>query len=92
MENTKEDVELLFEKTADYIQSKVNLLKLQAVDKTSDVLIEIFNSLGKKIKSIVLEKQQGINQVYTMSINDLESAGIYFVRAKLGDGSILGKR
>jgi hypothetical protein len=38
MENTKEDLELLFEKTADYVETRVELLKLQAVDKTSDVV------------------------------------------------------
>jgi hypothetical protein len=38
MENTKEDLELLFEKTADYVETRVDLLKLQAVDKTSDVV------------------------------------------------------
>jgi hypothetical protein len=38
MENTKKDLELLFEKAADYIETKFNLLKLQAVDKTADVV------------------------------------------------------
>jgi hypothetical protein len=37
MENTKEDLELLFEKTADYVETKVDLLKLQTIDKTADV-------------------------------------------------------
>jgi hypothetical protein len=38
METTKNDVELLFEKAADYVETKFNLLKLQAVDKTADVV------------------------------------------------------
>jgi len=38
MENTKQDLELLFEKTADYVETRVDLLKLQAVDKTSDIV------------------------------------------------------
>lgn len=38
MENTKQDLELLFEKAADYVETRVDLLKLQAVDKTSDVV------------------------------------------------------
>jgi hypothetical protein len=37
MENTKEDLELLFGKTADYVETKVDLLKLQTIDKTADV-------------------------------------------------------
>ncbi|HMG84052.1 MAG TPA: hypothetical protein VK559_13515 [Ferruginibacter sp.] len=38
METTKQDLEILFEKTADYVETKANLLKLQAVDKTADVV------------------------------------------------------
>jgi hypothetical protein len=38
MENTKNDLELLFEKAADYIETKFNLLKLQTVDKAADVI------------------------------------------------------
>jgi|ERR1700679_3665903 hypothetical protein len=38
MENTKNDLELLFEKTSDYIETRFNLLKLQTVDKTADVI------------------------------------------------------
>jgi hypothetical protein len=38
MENKKNDVELLFEKAADYIETRCNLLKLQAVDKTADIV------------------------------------------------------
>jgi hypothetical protein len=38
MENTKQDLESLFEKTADYVETRIDLLKLQAVDKTSDIV------------------------------------------------------
>src|ERR1700741_2705104 len=38
MESTKKQLELLFEKAVDYIETRLQLFKLQAVDKTADVL------------------------------------------------------
>ncbi|HTB53490.1 MAG TPA: hypothetical protein VK718_12025 [Ferruginibacter sp.] len=38
MENPKSDIESLFEKSADYIETRIDLLKLHAVDKIADIV------------------------------------------------------
>lgn len=45
MENQASAFESLFEKTSDYIETRVELLKLQAVDKSSDVASSVTSKL-----------------------------------------------
>lgn len=50
MENNATTIEMLFEKAEDYTRTTVELMKLNAVDKTADVL---FSLLSRLIVSIV---------------------------------------
>jgi hypothetical protein len=46
MENkTRDQVESLFEKFTEYVETRVNLYKLQAVDKSSDVISSVVSKM-----------------------------------------------
>jgi len=62
MENHNNSVEALFEKTGDYLETRMELLKLQAVNRTSDITSSIISKfiLGLVISLIVLLLNTGI--------------------------------
>lgn len=45
MENQASSFEILFEKASDYIETRVELLKLQAVDKSTDVASSVTSKI-----------------------------------------------
>ena len=49
MENNTSTIEMLFEKAEDYTRTTAELLKLQAVDKTADVVSSLFSRITVSI-------------------------------------------
>ena len=49
MENNTSTIEMLFEKADDYTRTTAELLKLQAVDKTADVVSSLFSRITVSI-------------------------------------------
>ena len=49
MENNTSTIEILFERVEDYIRTTIDLVKLNAVDKTADVLSSLLSRLTVSI-------------------------------------------
>ena len=45
MENPISDVESLFEKAGDYVETRLDLFKLRAVDKSSDIISSLITTI-----------------------------------------------
>ena len=84
VENEVQDVKIFPNPVSEEINISFNL------QKPTDVKLQIYDSLGQKIKEFLEEKQtKGLNKI-DFSVEDIPK-GIYFLRIKIGENEITRK-